>query len=119
MTTNTQTRVVIRPRFPVMASAERTHLSALGEECDRTWETQVRLYLEEDAQGRKLVRIEGGPTGLEAFELTPANVQALQTQSWVASRGERGRSDRLVVPSRSLACFFAAHGIEVVAEVAA
>lgn len=122
MTTNiTQfSRVVIRPRTAVYVSAERTTLSSKGEEFDQTIETSVALYLVEDDLGRRLVRMDGGPTGREAFELTPGNVEALRTRSWVASRGVRGGVDRLVVPCRELGRALARFGVEVeTAEAAA
>jgi len=113
MTTNTtQSRVVIRPRIPVFVSAERTVLSPMGHRFDRTTEVDVALFLTEEG-GRRIVRMHGGPTGREAFELTPQNVRLLQECSWVASPGERGSRDRLVVPSRQLARAFASWGVEV------
>lgn len=116
-TKNIQSRVVIRPRVPVFVSAERTVLSTAGDQYDRTSEVTVALLLTEDESGRHIVRMSGGPTGREAFELTPYTVRLLQDRSWVASRGERGSVDRLVVPSRQLRHAFASWGVEVEGEV--
>jgi len=119
MTTNTQTqRVVLRPPYSINVTAERTYLSPAGDEYDRTREVQVALSLAHEGD-RRLVRLIGGVTGREAFELTAENVRLLQKRSWVACRGERGRQDRLVVPMGGLATFFAAHGIRVVEAEAA
>lgn len=114
MTTNNKSqRVVLRPPHSVTVTAERTHLSQAGDEYDRTREVTVALSLVHD-QDRRFVHLGGGVTGREAFELTPENVRLLQTRSWVACRGERGRQDRLVIPTMGIAAFFAAHGIMVV-----
>ncbi len=116
MTTNItqRSRVVIRPRTPVYVSVERTYLSPRGADFDRTYESSVILYLVEDEQDRRIVQMAGGPTGREAFELTPENVERLQTRSWVASVGVRGRIDRIVVPAHQLGRFFAHHGVQTV-----
>jgi len=118
MTTNTSqhARVVIRPRTPFFATAEQTIFHPADASLDRTKETVVSLYLTED-KGRSFV-VMGEHRG-GSFELTPQNVQALKTRSWVASAGERGKSSRIVIPSREMRRFFSHFGIEVEFEAAA
>jgi hypothetical protein len=117
MTTNTSkhARVVIRPRTPFFVNAEKTVLHPEDDLLDVTGETIVSLYLTE-VGGRNFVML---GEGQGRFELTPQNVEALQTRSWVASPGVRGKSSRIVIPSREMRRFFAHFGIEVEFEAAA
>ncbi len=101
------------PRIAVRA--ERTRLDPLTGD-SRTWEAEVYLRLDRKATGEIFVRMDGGPTGNESFQVTADIARSMQHKCWVACHGGNGW-DRLVVPCNEMNKFFGCVGL-IVSEAA-
>lgn len=97
-------------------------IKAIRTDCVTGEQKEVELAYEviETDDGRKLFKLQGGPTGYESFHITQALIEeyrhAPQTcGDWIACSGTKGIYDKLVVP---LAEMREALGIETEQKIA-
>lgn len=100
-------------RFAVRA--ERTRLTSTGA---ITAEVEVYLRLERQPNGQTFVRMDGGSTGREGFQLTAQSLAEVQRKCWVACAGSAGW-DRIVVPAHEMRAFFSRLGVDLPPEAEA